>query len=458
MPTLLGVDLGTSSFKVSAYRETGEYLGTVSRSTPWRATASGPELAPEDLANTVGRLVEDCTLAYASDVVAGIGVTGMAETIFVETDDRVVHPARAWNQRLGRPSLPGQELFAQTGLLDVRRSPAVELRRIKDAGHRVRAWSGLPEYAVQALGGSFVAERSLASRSGLIDVRAGSWSTPLLEWAGVADVELPPLRAAGMSAGVAVAGRCAGAALTVAGHDHLTAALGAGADDNAVFDSFGTGEGIVARIARSPAALVGGRFESLTTAGFNVGLGVDAMDVIVMAGLGSGNRLNLLLAALAAHGFDREDVMWPRGRPPGAPEGIGAPLSTRLADLVEALGGPDWQQLHGEAGQIVGRDVRDLATARALWWAVIARLTYNAREVLDSVRRLIPGVTRLVAAGGWYGNAGIRELREQILGSFELPPVAEAGTRGAALLAGIAADVYAKRSDFPPLASAGEPV
>jgi sugar (pentulose or hexulose) kinase len=448
MPALLGLDLGTSSFKVSAYRETGEYLGTVSRPTPWRSGPSGRELTPGAFAEVVRDAIDECAGAHADGAVAGLGVTGMAETVFIETDDGVLHPARAWNDRRDDPALPPRDLAARTGLLDVPRSSAVELRRVADAGGRVRGWSGLPEHAVRLLGGAAVAERSLASRSGLVDVRAGDWSPALRAWAGVDGVEPHPLTPAGAPAGRVVAGAAAGAVLTVAGHDHLTASLGAGADDGrSVFDSLGTGEGIVARVAEHSDDLTPGRQRALMDAGFNVGLGIGATDVIVMAGLGSGNRLTLLLDALDAHGFGRADVLAAEGVPTD-PE-VRAAIAPELEQFVETLGGPDWPSLRPVVGEVVAGAVPDLAIARTLWWATVVRLTRNARDVLDAARRLIPQATRLVAAGGWYGNAGIRAVRERMLGAIELPPVAQAGTRGAALLAGLAAGVYASRIDFP---------
>lgn len=458
MSTLLGLDLGTSSFKVSAYRDSGEHLGTVTRPTPWRSVPSGPELDPRIFADAVRTMVEQCVVTHANGGIAGIGVTGMAETAFIQTSDGVRHPARAWNGHRESTALPEPALFEVTGLLDASRTTAVELRRVTDAGGRIRDWTGVPEFAVQVLGGAAVAERSLASRSGLVDVRAGAWSTPLLEWAGVSEAEQTPLTPAGSAAGVVPTGWGAGAVLTAAGHDHVTGAVGAGAaDGRTVFDSLGTGEGIVARVAADPSALSADRLRALTSAGFNVGLGVDDADVVALAGLGSGNRFNLLLSALADSGFARDDVLLAAARPPGDPESLTNGLTAEAADLVEVLGGADWQQLRGTAAVVVGRAVPDLVTARRLWWSAVARITSNARDAIGAARRLVPTATRLVAAGGWLGNPGVRAVRTTMLGEFEIPPVAQAGTRGAALLAGLAAGVYATRDGFPSLTDIPSP-
>ncbi len=454
MPTLLGLDLGTSSFKASAYRDTGEHLGTVTRPAPWRPTPSGQELDPDEFEDLVRTVVEVCAGTHADGPIAGLGVTGMAETAFVETEDGVRHRARAWNGARAARELPDATLWAVTGLLDAARTTAVELRRVTEAGGRVREWAGVPEQAVRVLGGDVLAERSLASRTGLVDVRTGDWSRPLVAWAGVAHLDLPAIRPAGTPAGAVPEGAAAGAVLTVAGHDHVAGAVGAGiVDGGAVFDSLGTGEGIVARVADHPTRLTAERLAELTSAGFNVGLGVGVDDVVVLAGLGSGNRLNLLVDALDTRGFARVDLLRPDGRPSGIPETTGLPAE--LSELIDALGGAGWQELRATAVDVVRRTVSDLPTAQRAWWAAVARVTRNARDALDAVHRLVPAAGRLVAAGGWLGDPGIRALRERMLGPFEVPDVAQVGTRGAALLAGLAAGMHPTRAEPPSLIGEG---
>lgn len=457
MPTLLGIDLGTSSFKASAYRDSGEELGTVARPTPWRSTSDGAQLDPSEFVDAVRSLTEDCATAYATENVAAIGVTGMAETVFVETAAGQTLPARAWNGHGNEAALsPEDETFAVTGLLDAARTPAATLRGIADAGVDVRSWSGLPEYAVRSLGGAVVAERSLAARTGLVDVLAGVWSPELVAWAGVERAVLPALQAAGQASGeAALPGPCDGAVLTVAGHDHLVAALGADAwREPYVFDSLGTGEALLAQISASPDELDATVVARFNAAGFNVGLGLDEQGVIALCGLGTGNRFNFLLAALAAEGFHRDDVMSAPGK------GSTQRLADDAVELLETTFGPSWQTLwtSGTAETVIRHSIPNVAAANALWWTAVARASRNTRAALGAMRELVPHATRLVAAGGWLADPGIRKVREHIIGPFEVPPVGQCGTRGAALLAGLAAGVYASRDDFPSLTGTGATV
>ena len=454
MSTVLGLDLGTSSFKVSAYEETGRHLGTLSRPTEWEKAAGVLEMDPNWFSASVRQLVDDCAQAYADGPVAGVGVTGMAETMFVETADGRRLPARAWNTRAGSMPLPDDDLFATTGLLDSARTPAVQLRATTEIGVPVHSWAGLPERAVQMLGGRLVAERSLAARTGLVDVLRGRWSPAMVGWAGL-DVEtVPVIQPAGKESGRCdLPDRCADAVLTVAGHDHLVAALGAGADgDETAFDSFGTGEALIARIARTPDEVDSVRLAAFNAAGYNVGLGLDESDLVAVRGLSTGNRLNVLLAALAGLGFPPDEVMLAEANAASL-VGVGFihSMPSALTELLSDLFGPDWQNLRdsGTAGTVLRSTVLDLAGARAVWWAAVAVATEVARDSLTSLDVLLPGLGKLVATGGWLRNPGIRRIREDVLGPFEVPDVLQCGTRGAALLAGQACGLFPSRADFP---------
>lgn len=454
MSTVLGLDLGTSSFKVSAYEESGRHLGTLSRPTLWESAPGGPQMDHTWFSSTVRHLVHDCARTYARGVVVAIGVTGMAETVFIDTPEGRRLPARAWNTGPASATEPDPDLFAATGLLDASRTPAVQLRAAGQAGISVSSWAGLPERAVQALGGRLVAERSLAARTGLVDVLSGDWSPTMAAWAGMETDRLLEIQPAGEPSGTCdLGGPCAGAILTVAGHDHLAAAVGAGADDDeTVFDSLGTGEALIARMAPSPETVEPARVAAFNTAGFNVGLGLSEHDLVALGGLGTGNRFNVVLTALTQMGFRRDDVMLAehsRMYLSGPPTGARLPEVT--TDMLTDLFGPDWRQVRdsGRATNVLRRTIVDQSGAREVWWAAVVLATEVARSALTSLRSLLPGLDRLVATGGWLSNPGIRRAREGVLGPFEVPDVRECGTRGAALLAGYAGGLFLTRADFP---------
>ncbi|WP_460434171.1 FGGY family carbohydrate kinase [Angustibacter speluncae] len=453
----MGVDLGTSSFKACAFGVDGRPIGCVRRPTPWSRSSGNGELDPGAFGQAVRSLVDECAAEHGAGQVVGVGVTGMAETVFVRTHSAQVLPARAWNERdHDAAAEPDASAFARTGLIDLSRATAVRLRRLRDTGVAIAGWSGLPEQAVQLLGGERVQERSLASRTGLVDVVRGGWDEELVAWAGVEDALPHEVVAAGTAAGVVREGVAAGATLTVAGHDHVVAAIGAGAYGAAdVFDSIGTGEAVLTQIARHGADLDVSTVSRLRSLAINVGLGLDVDDRIALAGLGTGNRFNVLLDALEEAGFARPDVVAAEGAPSATEqEHVLVGLPTALGAVVSRLFGPDWQELRrtGEVGAAVAAAVTDLAAARAVWWAAVVHASRNARAALNALTAPDGAHPRLVAAGGWLRNAGLVAVRARELGHFHVPDVDECGARGAALLAGLAAGVYSSRQDLPPIA------
>ena len=118
-------------------------------------------------------------------------------------------------------------------------------------------WLGVAEWVVHGLGGEQVAELSLASRTGLLDLERRAWWDEARTWAGAPPGLLADLVQAGSPAGRVAGGRLgrlAGATLTVAGHDHLGASVGAGATrPGDLFDSCGTAEALV-RAVQPPVA------------------------------------------------------------------------------------------------------------------------------------------------------------------------------------------------------------
>ncbi len=122
------------------------------------------------------------------------------------------------------------------------------------------------DWVVHGLGGDQVAEASLASRTGALELAGRRWWAEALEWAGVPGDLFPPVVQAGQLVGRVTAeampafagaagqrrslGRLAGSALTSAGHDHICVAAGTGAiGPGALLDSCGSAEALVRTVS-----------------------------------------------------------------------------------------------------------------------------------------------------------------------------------------------------------------
>ena len=257
---LVGVDVGTTACKVTVCTAAGREVASGKAPLEWEVTGSGVETAPEAVLRAVGSALAAASAQSPPGSMAAIGVTGMGEAgVLLSDGNQPLTPVIAWHddrdRALGGPAGSGPRRGGFTSHTGLPVRPQWSLTKHRwlnehhpDARRAVRRL-GIPEWVVVALGGEPVSEFSLASRTGWLDLTTADWWPPALDWSGLPPALLPPLARAGTALGcVSAAGRPApaGAVLTVAGHDHLVAAVGAGAAaDGDLLDSCGTAEALV---------------------------------------------------------------------------------------------------------------------------------------------------------------------------------------------------------------------
>jgi glycerol kinase len=88
-------------------------------------------------------------------------------------------------------------------------------------------------------------------------------------------------------------------------------------------------------------------------------------------------------------------------------------------------------------------------TPAHVWRAAVEAVTRHGAEVLTTIESVAGRSARLVVTGGWAQIPVVRAVKREILGPFVEPAVREAGARGAALIAGIAAGVFKSFDDLP---------
>lgn len=454
---LLGVDIGTTSVKVALTDVAGEVWGTETRTTPWRHTLDGgtetdPDQLTTALLTMMVSLTDHASATHGDVVVAAIGITGMAETgVLLDGKDTPVAPSVAWHdprsmpqsQRL-EPELGTGVFQRETGLPVSPRSSAVTFRWLRETRPETaggRRWLDIPAYLAYRLCAIAVADRSLAARSGFLDLVRGTWSDTLLDWAGVSLDLLPPLVEPGAAAGNVrdIHPRLDGAVVTVAGHDHLVASVGAGAlAITDVFDSCGTGEALIRQL-QCPRTQVEGVRSALdrdTVAaavadGLTVGWHVLPNRQVLMAGLGSGRILRRFLALLGA-GADEQRRAQLDEQALAAPPGADGMRICHPAEPEAGLAGIPWEPTPG-----------------LIWRAALEAVADRGTSASTLLERYAGPSARLVAAGGWLRSPGVRGIKAEYLGSYEIPQVDEAGARGAALLSALAAGYYSGCDELP---------
>jgi sugar (pentulose or hexulose) kinase len=430
---LLGIDVGTTYCKALVLdADDGSELAQGRARTPWKRVATGAEIDPNVLAGTVLSVAARAIADAPDGSVAAAGIAGMAETgVLLDRRGRAVGPAIAWHDARGADEAAriaadlGERAFsARTG---VPASALCSLSKLRwqraflpGAEAAVR-WLGVPEWIARALGAADAAELSLASRTGLLDLRERSWWPDALAWLGVPDGFMAePVSAATPIGRVGDALPAArGAVITLAGHDHVAAMVGAGADgEGDVLHSSGTSDVFVRTI---PASLEPARIADAVAAGVTVGWHVLPDRWVLL----SGNELDVALASvLELLGIDGEAE---RDALTAAAAELGPGERTLRLDGV---GGTSALSLHGIAP---GASPAQVWRAALEAGAELSAATLARSDAVGGPRR------RIVATGGGARGAAVRAVKEERLGPIEWSPVQEATARGAAVLAGAAA-------------------
>ena len=408
MSLLVGLDVGTTAVKAAAFDTSARELARGRAPTPWRAVPTGAELDPDDLLDAAAAAAREAVAAAGGGQVAGIGVASMAETgVLVDARGRPVVPSIAWHDTRGDPERLARDLPsfpARTGLPASTLCTLVKYRWMRDhwpdSARGVR-WINVGEWIVRGFGGEGT-ELSLASRTGFYDLHTQRPWDDALAWA-----DAPPgLAPEPVPAGTPMGTTEDGAVLTVGGHDHLAAAVGAGAaGEGDVLDSCGTAEAFVR--AMKPVSPEGAG--QAVAGGFTVAWHAAPGRQALQGSVWSGTALQRILALVGVDPDDRHEI------------------EAAAHEIERARAGGDERiALHGlgrDAGAPltltgIGRDPSPAAAYHAALDAVGAA----GAEVLARMAAIAGPARRLVVTGGWAAGEAARAVKARHLGPFEHLP------------------------------------
>jgi sugar (pentulose or hexulose) kinase len=437
---VIGIDIGTTSAKAVARSVARRGARYVEQPTQWRTRRRGQtEIDPCRLLDMavelIGRAVREAESAWGPVRVRGLGVAGMAESgVLLDAAGRPAAPVIAWfdhrggheMEQLGMEAPEFAAAFERTtGLPWSSQASIAKLLWLRANGcpaGPASTWLSVPEWIVFGLGGDLVREPSLASRTGLIDQGTGELWPAAAAVAGLSARILPDERPAGFPAGYlrlnGVDSRAAGAVLTVAGHDHPVAAIGAGVvEKDELFNSSGTAD-VLARCV--PGTLAETQRQAVVSAGWSVGRHVLPDTSLLLAGVSGGLLLRRVLAALGAESEDARAAL--------------DQASLIVGDLPAGLSVTG----DGRTQDDVVLRIKDGATPASVWMAAVRYTADQARLLLDDIEQVVGPHRRAVAAGGWTRMASVRAAKAAAIKAVSFSPAVQPGVTGAALLAAFA--------------------
>jgi xylulokinase len=190
---LVGVDVGTSGTRALAVTADGELVAEATRPHELFAPRPGwTEQRPAEWWQACKAVLAEVAAAAGEEIV-GLGVTGqMHGSVFLDAAGEVIRPALLWNdQRTARECDEITERVGADRLLEVAGNPALTgfqapkilwLRRHEpDAYARVASVLLPKDYVRFELTGERATDASDASGTLLLDVRARDWSGELLD-------------------------------------------------------------------------------------------------------------------------------------------------------------------------------------------------------------------------------------------------------------------------------------
>ena len=430
-PTLyVGIDVGTQTSKAVVFTDAGDQVAAGRADTPWTFVPTGAELDAQELLDAVTSAVAQALSGAPEGRMAGVGVTSMAEAgVLLDETGAPTAPVLAWHDTRDhveleslRQTVDAHEFAATTGLPFRQQWSLTKHRWLVDnvpSARRAVRRLNVAEWIVRGLGGEEATEQSLASRTGWLRLADRSWWTDTLEWSGATESLMPQLVTAGTPLGRvssdAGLSRLTGAVLTVAGHDHQAAVVGAGADGPGdELDSCGTAEALVRTVAPGLAPAV---VAQLADAGITTGWHAVADHWCLLGATQGGLALQRILALL----------------------GIDVAGLPALDVKAIALDRPGIAVAAPPFGRLDVTGITDGDGPAHLWRAALEEVTEQAGEIHDAMTAVSGPHRTLVVTGGWSRSEGLLAVKRRRFGELVRSDVDEAGARGAALLAARAA-------------------
>ncbi len=452
MDVFLGLDLGTTNCKVVAVDRQGQIVASASALTPVKKSPDLEitEYDAEMLWAVSARLVRQVIDKLAPEQkVAGLAVASMGESgVLVDKTGSPLtsiptwydHRTQSWTG-WWRERLTEAEIYDITGLpLDYLYSVNKILwlrENAPQAFSRAHAYLCVADWIIYRLTGQFTTSYSMASRTMLFDIHQRGWSETMLRLSNLAPDLMPSAFPSGTLAGRVsrlaerATGLQAGVPVFIGGHDHICAAVAAGAiEPGIVLNSAGTVEALMVTLETPVTG------EVMAASGLCCGCHTVRDRYYLLGGLMGGGVLAWVSRLLA--GDDSPQAInrlmeEAASSPPGA-------NSVRFLPYLDGSGPPD--RVPTAWGAWLGISLKH--NRSDMIRSAVEGISYGIRYLLEIAQTWTGiSVDELRCVGGGTRNAFWQQIKADILGlPVDTPLVTDVTAQGAALLAAVGAQVF----------------
>ncbi|HET7628126.1 MAG TPA: FGGY family carbohydrate kinase [Bacillales bacterium] len=439
MSRVLSIDIGTTHCKAGLFAVDGSAVKTAVRQTNYD---------PVEMWKQIVSMIVELTRDGGEDI-AAVGISSMAETgLLLDRktgqartgflpwfDDRATEECDDIERRIDP-----YEQFMKSGLRPSRKYGLAKLLWI--ARHQSRlwldecVWLSAADYAAYRLTGAFATDYTLASRTYAFRIDTKQWDRELLKVFDLNPALFPDVHPSGrrIADGAETLDELPflrGVPVAVCGHDHVCAALAAGAvEPGIVFDSVGTAETLVGTMKEKKLD------EKAFHSGLSFGLHVIGDAYFWMGGLpASGGSIEWLRREIASgETLTYERILQKLSKTDAAPTGI------LYFPYLSGSGAPRPDQ-HVKAA-FVG--FANHHTGNELLKAIFEGTCYE----MEAIRRCAAALTdspieTLVAVGGGTNNPHWMQMKADVSHcTFLIPEMGEATLFGAAIAAGMGCGIY----------------
>ena len=457
--SLLGIDVGTTGCKTTAFSSEGRELATSYREYNFISEKDGyAELDSFEVWGKIRETIKEVTTLTREDPVTALSVSSMGEAMVPVKKDRQI----AGNSILGN-DLRGEE-FVQTLLKNISPESIYQINgNIPDVFYSFPKIAWLKKYKPEVyamtdyfllwadfvcymLGGIPVTSYSLANRTLLFDVHECRWDEKIIQYTGIDISKLAPPYQAGSCIGNVSDGignelnLNPGVAIISGGHDQCCAALGSGVTGESNIATYGMGSFICITPVYSKIPDFKLMYRNKLNFEHHV---VPGLFVSFIYNLSGGALVKWFKNTFADHGsqlsnsvssgydilFDEipdylnDIIVIPRFFPTGPP-GF-------LKKCAGTISGLSYKHSRGD-----------------IFLAILEGITYYFKDFLTDPERDFLHIDRLVANGGGSKSEKWLQVTADILNKPVIRnKVTEAGTLGAAILAGWGSNVFPSVSE-----------